>query len=102
MDINHNILTLIVFTPLLGAAVLAAIPERTGSRAHAIGALVISLLTFLFTLHLPFWFHYGAPAGTFQFEQSLSWIASPSIRYHVGWSCSQAFSAPSASSPHGR
>ena len=84
MDMNQNILTLIVFTPLLGAAVLAALPERTGSRAHAIGALVVSLLTFLFTLHLPFWFHYGAPAGSFQFEQNLSWIASPAIRYHVG------------------
>lgn len=84
MDINHNILTLIVFTPLLGAGVLAAMPERTGSRAHAIGALVVSLLTFLFALHLPFRFNYGAPLGSFQFEQNLSWITSPAIRYHLG------------------
>ena len=36
------------------------------------------------TLHLPFHYDYSAAAGTFQFEQNLSWITSPAIRYHLG------------------
>lgn len=84
MDPNHIILTLIVATPLVGAAVLAFLPEREGSRIHAVGALIVSLLTLLFALHLPFGFNYSAPAGSFQFEQNLPWITSPAIRYHLG------------------
>ena len=82
MDLNHIILTLILLTPLVGAIILALLPEREGSKAHHIGALVITLLTLLLTLHLPAHYTYGA-AG-FQFEQNSSWIASPAIRYHLG------------------
>lgn len=82
MNLNHIILTIILLTPLIGAVVLALIPERPGSKAHHIAALVVSLLTLLFTLHLPTYFNYHVPG--FQFEQNLDWISSPSIRYHVG------------------
>lgn len=81
---NPYILTTIVLTPLVGAGVLAVLPERTGSRTHAIGALLVTLLTFFFTLHLPTYFHYGAPAGSFQFEENVAWITQPAIRYHLG------------------
>ena len=84
MTMNETILTLIIATPLAGAAILALLPERVGARTHAIGALLVSLLTLLFTLHLPFWFRYNVAPGSFQFEQNLSWITSPAIRYHVG------------------
>ena len=82
MDLNHIILTLILLTPLVGAIVLALIPEREGSKTHHIAALVVTLLTFVFTLHLPARFVYGAPG--FQFEQNSAWINSPAIRYHLG------------------
>jgi NADH-quinone oxidoreductase subunit M len=84
MNLDHSILTLILATPLVGALLLALIPEREGSRTHAIGALLVTLLTFAFTLHLPFHFNYAAAPNTFQFEISHSWIASPAIRYHLG------------------
>ena len=82
MDLDHLILTLILLTPLVGAIVLALIPEREGSKAHPIGALIVTLLTLLLTLHLPAHFAYGAPG--FQFEQNSAWINSPAIRYHLG------------------
>jgi NADH-quinone oxidoreductase subunit M len=88
MNLNHSILTILLLTPLLGAIVLALIPERedspNGSKLHASVALAVTLLTFLFTLHLPWHFDYAAAPGTFQFSQHLRWIANPDIRYHVG------------------
>ena len=82
MTVNSSILTLILLTPLAGAVLLALLPEREGSKLHAGAALVVTLLTFLFTLHLPAHFAYGAPG--FQFESNHPWIAQPAIRYHLG------------------
>src|SRR4051812_48538601 len=80
MNIDHMILSLILFVPLAGAIVLAALPDR--GRTMEWGALGVSLLTFLLTLHLSFHFAYGQSG--FQFEQDIPWIASPAIRYHLG------------------
>jgi len=84
MNFDPIILTLIIATPLAGAILLALIPEREGSKRHAIGALLITLATLGLTLHLPAHFNYHAVPRTFQFEQNLSWIPSPNIRYHLG------------------
>ena len=82
MNFNHSILTLILLTPLVGALVLALLPEREGSRLHHWGALIVTLLILLFTLHLPFYFDRGG--GGFRFEQDQVWIATPNIHYHLG------------------
>ncbi len=84
MNFDHSILSLILLTPLAGAIVLALIPEREGAKTHHIGALAITLITFLLTLHLPSHYKYAAQPGSFQFEQNLAWIPSPDIRYHLG------------------
>ncbi len=93
MNFDPIILTLILATPLAGAILLALIPEQEGfdkggesidSKRHAAGALVVTLLTLLLTLHLPAHFNYHASPHTFQFEQNLSWISNPAIRYHLG------------------
>ncbi len=79
---DHSILSLIVLTPLVGALVLALLPDK--GKTMQWGALIVTLLTFLFTLHLPFRYQDGLPAGSFQFVQDSSWIPNPAIRYHVG------------------
>ncbi len=85
MNLDHTILTLILIAPLAGAAVLALLPEREGSKVHHIGALIVTLITFGLTLHLPGHYAYtDHTVNAFQFEQKLSWIANPVIRYHVG------------------
>lgn len=81
MHLDQSILSLIVFTPLVGAIVLACLPDR--GKLQPAAALVITLLTFLFTLHLPFHWH-PVPAGIYNFELNHSWIPSPAINYHVG------------------
>jgi len=82
MNIDHSILTLITFVPLAGALLLALLPDR--DKLMQWGALAVTLVTFALTLHLPFHYINGTPAGSFQFEQNLSWVTSPAIRYHLG------------------
>jgi NADH-quinone oxidoreductase subunit M len=89
MTFDPIILTLIILTPLAGAILLALIPEPPNSekpsKRHHILALVVTLLTFLLTLHLPAHFNYAAaPLNHFQFEQNIPWIAVPAINYHLG------------------
>jgi NADH-quinone oxidoreductase subunit M len=87
MNFDHTILTIILLTPLVGALLLALIPESEkpeGSKAHHIGALIVTTLTFLFTLHLAVHFNYAAAPGTFQFDQNIPWITVPAIHYHLG------------------
>jgi hypothetical protein len=82
MNIDHTILTLIVFTPLAGALLLALLPDRGKTMQWA--ALAVTSITFLLTLHLPFHYSYASEPGAFQFEQNVPWIASPLIHYHLG------------------
>jgi NADH-quinone oxidoreductase subunit M len=82
MNIDHTILTVITFVPLVGAVLLALLPDK--GKLMQWGALAVTLITFALTLHLPIRYNYGAAAGSFQFDQDLSWINSPAIRYHLG------------------
>jgi NADH-quinone oxidoreductase subunit M len=79
-NLSPYILSFVTFLPLAGALLLVLFPRR--DRDIRIFALVISLLTFVLSLHLPVHFHRGQPG--FQFEANSAWISSPNIRYHMG------------------
>jgi NADH-quinone oxidoreductase subunit M len=88
MNIDHTILTVIIFVPLAGAVLLALLPDK--GKMMQWGALAVTLITLVLTLHLPIRFDYtnagtlqGA-GGNFQFVQDNAWINSPAIRYHLG------------------
>ncbi|WP_433965656.1 hypothetical protein [Tunturiibacter gelidiferens] len=106
MNIDHTILTVLILVPLVGAVLLALLPDK--GRLMQWGALAVTLITFICTLHLPARYDYSAVAGSFQFEQNHEWINSPAIRYHLGvdglsmWLVVlTGFLAPSASSSPG-
>jgi NADH-quinone oxidoreductase subunit M len=80
MNFDHSILSLITFVPLAGAILLALLPDK--GKTMQWGALAVTLITFLLTLHLPAHYNYGASG--YQFETNCAWIASPSIHYHLG------------------
>ncbi len=82
MNLDHIILTLIVFVPLAGALLLALLPDTGKTMQWA--ALAVTLITFVCTLHLPAHYAYGAPGGTFQFAIDLPWVPNPVIHYHLG------------------
>jgi NADH-quinone oxidoreductase subunit M len=81
------LLTTTIFLPLLGALAIAILRS---DRQIKIAALAFSLLTF--AASLPLWFGFDAGKGAsaahlsdlIQFEQSLPWVTSLNINYHVG------------------
>jgi len=64
--LDAMILTLITFVPAAGALLLLVFPRR--DRDIRLFALVISLLSFVLSLHLPAHFRHDQPV--FQFEQN--------------------------------
>jgi len=74
------ILSLVTFVPGGGALLLLLFPRR--HRDIRLFALVVSLLTFILSLHLAVHFHNAQPG--FQFEVDHPWINSPNIHYHMG------------------
>jgi NADH-quinone oxidoreductase subunit M len=78
--LNTWILTLVTFIPAAGAVLLFVFPRR--DRDIRVFALVISLLTFVLSLHLPA--HFTRGTAGFQFEMDVPWITAPNIHYHLG------------------
>ena len=74
--LTDSILTLTTFVPTAGAVVVALLPRK--GRVVQWWTLLVSLLTFALTLHLPYHFVYGQHG--FQFEEFHPWIASPEDR----------------------
>src|SRR6202795_2191098 len=79
-NLSSIILTLVTFLPLAGGLLLMVFPRR--DRDIRIFALVISLLTFVLSLHLPVYFHRGQ--SDFQYEIDRQWVSTPNIHYHMG------------------
>jgi len=77
----HHILSVILFTPLVGALVLLFIP-REMAHAHKIAGNVFGALGFLLSLPLLRWFRPGW--GGFTFEETADWIPSIGAKYHLG------------------
>src|ERR1700694_314614 len=77
----HHILSVVLFTPLVGALLLLFVP-REMEDAHRIFGNLFGVLGFLISLPLlrcfkPEW-------GGFQFEETADWIPSIGAKYHLG------------------
>ena len=77
----YNILTLITFLPVAGAALLLFMRKASTGAIRNV-ALIVSLLTLL--LSLPLFSKFDSSNPGMQFEQSVQWIPSLGIQYHVG------------------
>ena len=75
------ILTMIVFFPLAGVALLLFVDRGAAELAKWI-TLIVSGVTFLFSLPL-YWLFRPAQPG-FQFVEQVSWIRSWGVEYHLG------------------
>jgi len=74
------ILSLVTFIPAIGGVLILLIPRR--DRDIKWFALVITLIAFFASIHLPVHLHRNQPG--FQFEIDQPWITSPNIHYHMG------------------
>ena len=79
-NFSSSILTMVTFAPLFGGLLLTIFPRR--DRDVRIFALVVSLLTFLASLHLPV--HFQRAQTAFQYEIDRPWVSTPNIHYHMG------------------
>jgi NADH-quinone oxidoreductase subunit M len=75
-------ITLAVFLPALGAAVIAFVPRSRDRLIRALGILFTGAALVVGIVML-FGFDYGARDGL-QFEVDASWISAIQARYHVG------------------
>src|SRR5262249_54044997 len=79
--ITSNILTIVTFTPAVGALLLLFY-NREHVRSIRSFALIITILTFVFSLHLPL--HFQSSSSDFQFAVNVPWIPSFGISYAMG------------------
>jgi NADH-quinone oxidoreductase subunit M len=75
-------ITLAVFLPALGAAVIAFVPRSRDRLIRALG-IVFTGAALVVGIVMLFGFDYGARDGL-QFEVDASWISAIQARYHVG------------------
>ncbi len=77
---NH-LLSLILFTPLVGAAVLMFVDQRSENAIRWIA----NLFAFAgFLVSLPLWFYYDYTNPAYQFVERAQWIPAIGAEYHLG------------------
>ena len=79
--LDSRILTIIIFTPTLGALLLMFVGRNRESLIRSI-TLAFTLITFVFSFHIIRYF--DNETGNFQFLESLPWIPSIGINYQIG------------------
>lgn len=77
----NELLSILLILPIVGAAVVATLPQRESNLAKGIG-LAFSVIQFFVSLPLLTGFVVGV-AG-YQFETNVPWISEFGINYHVG------------------
>jgi NADH-quinone oxidoreductase subunit M len=78
---SSYLLTVLIFLPLAGVAVLLLLPRQDHAWIRR-AALIITASEFVISLQLLRGFQAGSAA--FQFEENRAWIPSPPIFYHLG------------------
>ncbi len=76
-----SLLSLLIWLPILGGIWVLAVGDNQGSTVRPI-ALVVSLLTFLLSLSL--YFYFDTTTAAMQFTEKMSWIPAFGIEYHLG------------------
>ncbi|MEN9786025.1 MAG: dehydrogenase subunit [Pseudomonadota bacterium] len=74
-----SLLSIVTFLPILGAAVVALLPERSAK----VSAMAVSVLALLASIPLWTGFDPGS-AEAYQFVQNVPWIERFGVSYHLG------------------
>ena len=81
MSNDSSLLSLILFTPLVGALVLLFVPKRQEDVIRGIANFTVAIG---FLVSLPLWFRYDTANPEFQFVERLPWIPSIGAEYFLG------------------
>jgi len=75
------LLSLVIWTPILGGLIVLAVGDRDPWGARPI-ALIVSILTFL--LSIPLYTGFDTSTASMQFVEEASWIEAFNIQYYLG------------------
>jgi NADH-quinone oxidoreductase subunit M len=79
--VDFNYLSVMIFLPMLGAAVIAFIPGLSNRAIRWLSAVLtfipLALSVYLFAI-------FDRSSGAIQFEEKLSWIPAINAHYHLG------------------
>ena len=78
---NFPLLSLILFLPLVGAAILVFVPKENGNLIRWI-ANIVAIAGFV--VSLPLWFWYNPQDPSWQFVERATWIPSIGAQYFLG------------------
>ena len=78
---SHHLLSVILFTPLVGALALLLVP-RESPLLHKLVGNAFGVLGFL--VSLPLIIHFPAGSGEYEFREVADWIPSIGARYSLG------------------
>ena len=82
------LLNVVLFLPAAGALLVLLVPREQPGAVRKL-ALGYSLVTFVLSLPLAFFF--DATEGGMQFATNIPWMDSPAIRYHIAVDCISLF-----------
>src|SRR5713101_1322943 len=80
---HDHILSIVLFTPLVGMILLLFIPGENKNAIRWWGNIVM-FAGFLVSLPLALWFSAEAPDQQFKFIEHHTWIPSIGAQYHLG------------------
>jgi NADH-quinone oxidoreductase subunit M len=78
---SHHLLSMILFTPLLGALILLLVPRESIMLHRVIGNL-FGVLGFLVSLQL--FLHFPSGSAGYEFQETADWIPSIGAKYSLG------------------
>ena len=81
MFLDWPLLSLVIWTPIIGGLLLLAFAKNDASKTRFI-ALSISVVTFL--LSIPLYTDFSTTTAAMQFSEMTPWISSFNINYHLG------------------
>ena len=82
MFLDWPLLSLVIWTPIIGGLFLLAFAKKDNAANTRIIALFISILTFL--LSIPLYTDFDTASAAMQFSENTPWISSFNINYHLG------------------
>ena len=82
MFLDWPLLSLVIWTPIIGGLLLLALGKQENAANTRIIALLISIVTFL--LSIPLYTDFNVSTVGMQFTQDVPWIESFKVNYHLG------------------
>lgn len=81
MFADWPLLSLAIWTPIMGGAIILAICANNSTLAKQL-SLVVSIITFI--IAIPLYTQFNADTAIMQFEENIPWIAPFKVFYHIG------------------